>query len=343
MDISTFVGRNEELTQLYQWVVKEHSRLVAILGMGGIGKTAFALKFAKQVQHEYDYVKWLSLSHAPSCDTTIAELVSFLSNQQENTPDLGRLKHYLRTSRCLIVIDNWEIILEAGRAGNYLPSYERYNELLQIVGETQHQSCLILTSREKPALVDAIAGDFLTTRSLKLNGSKEVAMAVIKAKGLTATEIQQQQLCSLYSHNPKALKIVTSSILELFDGDVKAFFQQNVIVFNGIRRLLDWQFYRLSKLEQNIMYWLAINQGWTAIAQLRSQIVPPVSTADLLEALEGLNWRSLIEKQSGCYTLQPMWMEYVAEKITQHIDIDVTIRQAYQKKQNLAHTRLIAV
>lgn len=274
MDISTFVGRNEELTQLYQWVVKEHSRLVAILGMGGIGKTAFALKFAKQVQHEYDYVKWLSLSHAPSCDTTIAELVSFLSNQQENTPDLGRLKHYLRTSRCLIVIDNWEIILEAGRAGNYLPSYERYNELLQIVGETQHQSCLILTSREKPALVDAIAGDFLTTRSLKLNGSKEVAMAVIKAKGLTATEIQQQQLCSLYSHNPKALKIVTSSILELFDGDVKAFFQQNVIVFNGIRRLLDRQFYRLSKLEQNIMYWLAINQGWTAIAQLRSQIVP---------------------------------------------------------------------
>ncbi|GAB1543685.1 hypothetical protein NUACC21_63610 [Scytonema sp. NUACC21] len=73
------------------------------------------------------------------------------------------------------------------------------------------------------------------------------------------------------------------------------------------------------------------------------QIVPPVSTADLLEALEGLNWRWLVEKQSGCYTLQPIWMEYVTEKITQHIDIDATIRQAYQKTQNSPHTNLIAV
>ncbi|BAY48207.1 WD-repeat protein [Scytonema sp. HK-05] len=324
MDISAFVGRSEELMQLHQWVLIEQCRLVAVLGMGGIGKTAFALKFAKQAQHKYDYVKWLSLSQAPSFDTLVAELVSFLSNQQESTADMGRLMHYLRTSRCLIVFDNLETVLEAGHPGVYRPGYERYGELLRVVGETSHQSCLILTSREKPAEIAAIEGDLFTVRSLKLSGSKEAALTLMRAKGLVGTEAQQQQLCEYYGYNPQAMKIVATSIHDLFDGDIAEFLNQNTIVFNGIRRLLKQQFHRLSKLEQSIMYWLARNQEWTTIAQLRSQIVPTVSAADLLEGLEGLNWRSLIEKQSRCYTLQPMWMEYVSEQLTQHMDTNLT-------------------
>lgn len=67
------------------------------------------------------------------------------------------------------------------------------------------------------------------------------------------------------------------------------------------------------------MCWLARNREWTSIAQLAADIVPAISKADLLEALETLNWRSLLEKQSGRYTLQSVMMEYVTEDLIERV------------------------
>jgi len=60
-DVSVFYGRNAELTMLEQWIVSDRYRLVALLGMGGIGKTALSVKLAEQIQGEFEYVIWRSL------------------------------------------------------------------------------------------------------------------------------------------------------------------------------------------------------------------------------------------------------------------------------------------
>ncbi len=44
IDVSVFYGRAAELVKLEQWVVQQRCRLVAILGIGGIGKTALSVK-----------------------------------------------------------------------------------------------------------------------------------------------------------------------------------------------------------------------------------------------------------------------------------------------------------
>jgi hypothetical protein len=50
-----------------------------------------------------------------------------------------------------LVLDNAETVMQAGdREGGYQPGYEGYGQLLRCVGETPHQSCLLITSREKP-------------------------------------------------------------------------------------------------------------------------------------------------------------------------------------------------
>ncbi|NJL67938.1 MAG: hypothetical protein HC894_16545 [Microcoleus sp. SM1_3_4] len=36
-------------------------RLVALLGMGGIGKTALSVKLAQQIQQDFDWIVWRSL------------------------------------------------------------------------------------------------------------------------------------------------------------------------------------------------------------------------------------------------------------------------------------------
>ena len=55
-DVSCFYGRHTEITQLQNWIVTEKSRLVVLLGIGGIGKTSFSVKIARELAPNFDYV-----------------------------------------------------------------------------------------------------------------------------------------------------------------------------------------------------------------------------------------------------------------------------------------------
>jgi WD40 repeat protein len=322
VDVSMFHGREAELSRLMQWVVDERCRLVALLGMGGIGKTALSVKLANQLvltgAGEFEFVVWRSLRNAPPLEVLLTDILPFLSNQQETLADLSRLMFYLRSGRCLLILDNMETILQGGeRTGQFRAGYESYGELLRLVSESNHQSCVVITSREKPAEVAAFEGMDLKVRSLALSGSQQAAQAILAAKGLSGSERQRILLCDRYGNSPLALKIVATSIQDLYDGAIEDFFREDTFVFNGVRRLFDQQFNRLSELETSILYWLAINREWTTIAELYEDISPTVSRASLLESLESLSWRSLIERQAGTYTQQPVVMEYVVDRLVE--------------------------
>lgn len=327
-DIAIFYGREQELTTLIQWIEHERCHLVAILGMGGMGKSSLAARITYQLQNQFEFVIWRSLRNAPPLQTLLADLVSFLSQQQDTQAKSERLLHWLRTHRCLVILDNVETIMQPGdRAGHYQPDYEDYGDLFRSLGESYHQSCIILTSREKPAEVGMLESSDGWVRSLHLGGSWEASLALIDSKQLVGTDAEKRQLCEFYNCSPLALKIVASSIQSLFEGEIAAFLAEETMVFNGLRRLLEQQFERLSDLEQTIMYWLAINREWTAIAELMADIVPTVAKANLLESLESLTWRSMVErrvpkseaKPSSQYTQQPVVMEYVLDRLTQQL------------------------
>jgi WD40 repeat protein len=354
-DVSVFYGRTEELKTLVQWVISGLSnaqmaevspcRLLAILGMGGIGKSALAVKLAQQLADRraveecrsggvenpanlslpsytptpFTHIIWRSLRNAPPLETLLADLVPFLSDQKETVAETGRLLQQLRDYRCLVILDNLETLLDTEQPGQFRSGYENYGDLLRLMGETNHQSCVILTSREKPAIIADLEGEVFGVRSLRLQGSPEIAQALLRARKLQGNDVQKQILCDRYGNSPLALKIIATTIVDLFGGDIATFLAEDTLIFNGIRRLLDSQFERLTALEQTVMYWLAINREWTSIAELQTDILPPVSKAKLLEALEGLSRRSLIEQQVNQYTQQPVVMEYVTERLTTKI------------------------
>ncbi|WP_199333391.1 BTAD domain-containing putative transcriptional regulator, partial [Oculatella sp. FACHB-28] len=325
IDVSIFYGRETEQTILHQWSINDRSRLLMLVGMGGIGKTTLSIKWAQSVQHEFELIIWRSLRNAPPLETLLADLIPFLSHQQDSGTELNRLLHWLRHSRCLIILDNLETILQEGDgAGSYRTGYENYGELLRLVAETTHQSCLLLTSREKPAEVGILESANSPVRSLLLSGSPEAARALLDAKGLVGTDAEKQQVCDRYSCSPLALKIVATSIQSLFDSKIALFLEQDAFVFQGIRQLLDQQFRRLTEVEKIVMYWLAINREWTSSNELIEDIVPTPSRTVVLEALEALSRRSLLEIQLGSYTQQPVVMEFVTERFVNQIIKELT-------------------
>lgn len=328
-EVSQFYGREAEQEILTRWIVSERCRLIAVLGMGGMGKSTLvtwvAQQFVNAAESPFTHIIWRSLRNAPPLSTLLTELIDFLSDHQETNRQRSRLLHWLRTQRGLIVLDNLETILQAGdQAGYYRPGYEDYGDLLRLLGETRHQSCLVLTSREKPAEVAALAGRDSRTRTLQLSGSAATAIALIQARGLQGTSEQQQTLCTRYSYNPLAIKLVATTIQDLFEGDIGAFLAEEAVIFKSIRRLLETQFQRLSALEQAIMTWLAINRDWTSLGELATDLVPTVPKVRLLEALESLRWRGLIESQQQRYTQQPVVMEYMTEQLVETLSREVT-------------------
>ncbi|MBN1991680.1 MAG: hypothetical protein JW953_03180, partial [Anaerolineae bacterium] len=208
-DVSMFYGRQKELAELERWIVDDHCRLVGVLGLGGIGKTALTAKLVEQVKHRFDYIIWRSLRNAPPVKDILNECFQILSNQpQDDTAgsvnrSISRLVDCLGRHRCLLVLDNAEAILQEGEwAGHYQPGYEDYGELLRRAGQTNHQSCLILTSREKPGEFAPLEGEVSPVRSRQLTGLGQTeGRKILKDKGLSGPDEAWAALIHRYSGN----------------------------------------------------------------------------------------------------------------------------------------------
>ena len=335
IDVSIFYDRTQELATLQTWVVHDRCRLVALLGMGGVGKTSLSVKLAEDIQSEFEYLIWRSLREAPPIDELLTTLIQFLSQPQDTDlpksvgDKLSCLIRLLKRSRCLLILDNFETVLQSGTyTGTYRDGYEMYGELLKRVGEIAHQSCLVLTSREKPQEVSTMEGDRGPIRSLPLAGLDVTAgQHILNAKGLGGAIDDREQLIAHYRGNPLALKMAATSILDLFSGNIAQFLDQRTVAFNGIGHLIKQQCDRLTTSEQAVMNWLAINREPVTIEDLQTDLVTNLSQPKLITVLESLRWRSLIESSASGFTQQPVVMESVTESLIEQIAHEIVAQQ----------------
>src|SRR2546421_1386683 len=329
LDVPTFYGREPELATLSQWVVQERCRVVCVLGMGGIGKSALVVRAMQQLAEHFAVVLFRSLRDAPDCSALLDDCLSVLSPEplgmvpQSLERRLSLLLEDLRSRRVLLVLDNLEVLLEAGEVRGHLrPGFEAYGHLLRQVAQTGHQSCLLLTSREKPAALRSLEGSRTPVRSLRLLGLEATACEQLLAEHeLVGSPQERARLVERYEGNPLALNIVAETITDLFGGAIGQFLAQDRLVFGSITALLDEQFGRLSALEQPILYRLAIAREPLTLQELQAGPPAPLAAVQLLEAVDGLRRRSLIERgqRVGSFTLQSVVLEYVTAHLVEQL------------------------
>jgi WD40 repeat protein/transcriptional regulator with XRE-family HTH domain len=331
LSVSTFYGREWELDLLAEWVVEERCQVVSVLGLGGVGKSALAVRLMQQLAPRFEAVIWRSVRNALPCRVLIEQCLQVLApqalGQLPDTPGvpagfeqtLNLLLEQIRDRRVLLVLDNLETLLEEGdEAGRLRAGYEDYGLLLRQVAETRHQSCLLFTSREKPGDLVPLEGSRSPVRVLRLARlDAEACEQLLAESNVTGSGPERARLVEAYTGNPLALKIVAQTIVDLFDGEIAPFLAQDTLIFGGVRELLAQQFDRLSPLERNIMFWLAIMREPVTFDELRAAQVTPVPRIQLLEAMEALRRRSLVERggQPGTFTLQSVVLEYVTARL----------------------------
>lgn len=351
-NIQTFYGRIEDLAKLEQWIVRDRCHLLAICGMGGIGKTALAVKLIENIQSQFDCFIWRSLRSAQPTAQLIADLLQFLNNSQspQISSSISDLLEVLRQKRCLIVLDDFEATLQDGElVGAYRQGCEAHSELLQRVGSERHQSSLILIGREQPKEISMNQGEDQLIRFYKVNGlQRQGAFELLRARGFTGSENGLEALIQQYRGNPSALRIVAGTIQELFNGNVSEFLKQTALALGDVlRTLLYQQFERLSKLEKDVLYWLAIKYRPVSLATLRSEMNLQASGSELIDVLESLRWRSLIEKitekEEVMFLLEPVVLKYVNRKFVEEVskEISVIALQQNLKSINLLQSHVL--
>jgi transcriptional regulator with XRE-family HTH domain len=81
LSVPNFYGRVWELTMLSKWVVQERCRVVSLLGLGGIGKSALAVHLMHKVAPHFEVVIWRSLRDAPTCEAVLDQCLQVLAPQ----------------------------------------------------------------------------------------------------------------------------------------------------------------------------------------------------------------------------------------------------------------------
>ncbi|MEP6485903.1 NB-ARC domain-containing protein [Microcoleus vaginatus GB2-A3] len=322
-EISTFFDRTSELSTLKQWILENRTRLISILGLSGSGKSAIALQLIQHIQYEFDCIIWRSLRDAPPLQTLETDLIQFCRGSapvpapEERATTGGLPLQYLRSHRCLIILDDVQTIFSSGQlAGNYKPGYENYGAFFKQIIESCHNSCLILLSWEKPREIAALESHQKNCQTLQLNGLGEPAREIFIEKGLLESE-NWSKLIDIYRGNPLWLNIVAAAIQDLFSGNIYEFLSYDSLVLGDLEYLLHQHFQRLSDSEKQVMSWLA-NQN-KAVEISKKPAILELSASEFLKAVESLRRRLLIEKvQKGDRTLfqiQPAIAEYIKTNI----------------------------
>ncbi|MBN1259915.1 MAG: tetratricopeptide repeat protein [Anaerolineae bacterium] len=341
-----FVGRTRELQEIAERLAAPDCRLLTLVGPGGMGKTRLALQAAavqiEQFPHGVYFVPLAALSSAESLVPAIAEALRF-SFYQRDTPQT-QLFNYVREKQLLLVLDNFEHIMEGATLVSALlaraPGVKvlvTSRERLNLLGE----AILLLEGMEFPT-GEAVADlEHYSAVQLFLQHARRVepAFAFDGAQRACVARI-----CAQVLGTPLALELAASWLRLLSCQEIAAELVQSLDVLSSayrdtperhrsLRAVFDYSWQLLDDPEKLAVQSLSVFQGpfhrevALAVLQASGRRVRPIALLQLLAALVD---KSLLQRRTNDrYAMHPLLRQYALEKLQDAPALEAQVRQRH--------------
>ena len=321
--IKFFQGRVKEMNFLQQWSEDPECRCIVVSGMVGCGKTTLATEFARKVQDRYDYVFWFSLLETPSLGKLISNYLQIINQSIETElPEskelsflLSQFVNCLKQHKVLLVLDGLQTIIN-NNSSTYKKDFEEYGRFLRSIISIDHQSLLVATSRIKPKLLEYYNDD--RVKMLDLKGFNfDDTKAIIN---LTNNKLIKEDILFLsksLQNNPQLLNIVKSHLDDLGETleDDRSQVLKDLSLLGAVAELLEQEFFYLTDLDKEIVYWLAISCAPVSLKQIIGYVEQSQPKLKFTQSINSLVRRSLVIKHNNCYSLMPIAKAYIRRKL----------------------------
>jgi predicted ATPase/class 3 adenylate cyclase len=320
---SPLVGRHAELDDVLGLFEDPYTRLVTLVGPGGIGKTRLALEAAARRfgRHEHG-VHWVALAPLRSASflaSTIAGALGFSFSEQGD--EKAQLLAYLGGRDVLLLIDNFEHVMEgvelvaeilaaAPRARVLATSRER----LALPGETVYEVMGLPVPSDEPgaALDRADAVHFFVTCARRTDARWELRDADKPAVA---------RICRLVGGTPLAIELAASWVRMLSPAEIAEELAGSLDLLEtsmrgiperhrSMRGVFEYSWQRLSEREQDVFRKLSVFRGG-----FPSDAAREVAGASLRD-LTALADKSLVARvPGGRYSVHELLRQFAKERL----------------------------
>jgi len=323
-----FVGRQDELTQLM--ALLSGSRLVTVVGPGGVGKTRVALVAAAQAAASYPDGPWIvelsNLRDPLLLPNTVAGVLGL--PEQDSRSALDALLEYLRDRRLLLILDTCEHLLDACaalaqavlRAAPCVAVLATSRQPLDMPGEhTFPVGPLPVPETDQSEL--AYSGDAVELFALR-------AAAAVPDFAVTPGNVASVvQLCRRLDGIPLAIELAAVQLRTLPLAELLNRLNRRFDVLLGgrpgalprhqtLRTAIEWSYELCSPAQRRLWARLSVFAGRFSIAAVE-EVCAEVSLEqpEVVESLIGLVDKSVVLREGEWYRMLDTLREFGAERL----------------------------
>jgi predicted ATPase/class 3 adenylate cyclase len=353
---TSFVGREREFAEVKKAL--RTTRLLTLVGTGGIGKTRLSLQVAADVIDDYpDGVWFVELAALTDPRLVPQAMASVLGVKEDAGHGVNEaLTRYVKDRTLLLVLDNCEQVVHVCaelaeallKSGPHVTILASSREHLHINAETIYP----VPALAVPNSHDAIALDALTRyESVRLFVDR--AMAARPAFRVTAQNAAAvAEICQRLDGIPLAIELAAARVRALSVQDIAARLKDRFrLLTTGertalprqqtLRALIDWSYDLLTLRERELFRRLAVFAGgWTLESAEVVCAGGDLDQGDVLDLLTALIEKSLVaaDGEEARYGLLETVREYAQERLsesgeaddvrTRHLAFHLTIAEA---------------